>query len=396
MTIELLDRYAAEYSQTELLFILESTFPDLATYLKPYDFKNDYLNRYFQTYKWCKVTNTILPEQLVMVEEQATRRKYNTWLHPRTSFVDNIPKDKELSVLYFMDAMGAEYLGYIQNKCFDLGFEFHSDVALCELPSITCMNKEFIPDFKKNGCRVYENRDLDTLKHEGNSTYNYESNKLPIHIVEELNIINRLLSQLKTINNNQTAYIIADHGSSRLAVIYKKENKWEVAEKGKHSGRCCPKPEISEKPEQATEENNFWCLANYDRFRGGRKANVEVHGGASLEEVVVPVITLSLKDSSIIIKAVDKTIKVDYKTGADVSLYVNKPLSQPLYVEYKGKKYPCSASDDEYHYKVGISEIKRAGVIELDIYLGESLVTHLSINAVGKSASMNSDFDDLF
>lgn len=43
----------------------------------------------------------------------------------------------------------------------------------------------------------------------------------------------------------------------------------------------------------ATEENGFWCLANYDRFKGGRKANVEVHGGASLEEVAVPIVEIT-------------------------------------------------------------------------------------------------------
>lgn len=374
MTIELLNRYAPDYSQSELLSILELTYPDLATYLKPFDFKNDYLNRYFQLYKWCKVTNTILPEQLVMVEEQAIRRKYNTWLHPRTSFVDNIPKDKEKTVLYFMDAMGAEYLGYIQNKCFDMGFEFHSDVALCELPSITCMNKEFIPDFKKKGCKVYENRDLDSLKHEGNSTYNYENNKLPIHIVEELNILNSLLSQLKTIHNNQTAYIIADHGSSRLAVIYEKINKWEVAEKGKHSGRCCPKTDLNEKPEFATEENDFWCLANYDRFRGGRAALVEVHGGATLEEVTVPIITMRKQQSKITCKVLgDNPVKVSYKKKAAIRLFV-EIQSDKLAIMVRGKSYPVMATGTPFNYTVEMSDIKSAGIYTFDILLDDMII----------------------
>lgn len=374
MTIELLDKYAAEYPQSELLSILELTYPDLATYLKPFDFKNDYLNRYFQLYKWCKVTNTILPEQMVMVEEQATRRKYNTWLHPRTFYVDNIHKDKEKTVLYFMDAMGAEYLGYLQNKCFDMGFEFHSDVALCELPSITCMNKEFIPVFKKKGCKVYENRELDTLKHEGNSTYNYENNKLPIHIVEELNILNSLLSQLKTIHNNQTAYIIADHGSSRLAVIYEKINKWEVAEKGKHSGRCCPKTDLNEKPEFATEENDFWCLANYDRFKGGRAALVEVHGGATLEEVTVPIITVRKQQAKIICKVLgDNIVTVSFKKKAAIKLFV-EIQSDKLAIIIRGKSYPVLATATPFNYTVEMSDIKYAGIYTFDVLLDDMII----------------------
>lgn len=37
--------------------------------------------------------------------------------------------------------------------------------------------------------------------------------------------------------------MIADHGASRLAVLHDTENVWEMAEKGQHSGRCCPKSE---------------------------------------------------------------------------------------------------------------------------------------------------------
>ena len=36
-----------------------------------------------------------------------------------------------------------------------------------------------------------------------------------------------------------------------------------------------------------------------DRFKGGRKANVEVHGGASLEEVAVPIIEITRKQTNI-------------------------------------------------------------------------------------------------
>ena len=119
-----------------------------------------------------------------------------------------------------------------------------------------------------------------------------------------------------------------------------------------------------------------------------------MHGGASLEEVVVPVITLSLRDSSIVIKVVDTVIKADYKTGATITLFVNKSISQQLFVEYKGKKYATELID-ENHYKVLVPEIKKAGTVEADIYIGEDLVSHITLKAVGKSASINSDFDDL-
>ena len=56
----------------------------------------------------------------------------------------------------------------------------------------------------------------------------------------------------------------------------------------------------SMKDHSATDAEDFWALANYDRFKGSRKANVEVHGGATLEKSLFQllrfrILTLPLK-----------------------------------------------------------------------------------------------------
>ena len=374
MTIELLSRYASDYSQAEIINILTRIYPDLATYLQPFDFNNEYLNRYFQLYKWSKVTNRIYPELMELVDEQASQRQYNIWLQPRSAYVDSLSKEKGKDVLYFVDALGVEFLGYLQNKCFENELMFHACIARCELPTITCLNKDFVSEFKKHGCMVYDYKRLDTLKHEGNSTYNYENNKLPIHIVEELNILNDILLQIKTIDTGQTAYVISDHGATRLAVINEKENKWEVAEKGKHSGRCCPKSDVDEKPAFATEENDFWCLANYDRFKGGRAAIVEVHGGATLEEVVVPIITISKQNEQIECRLVDeKPIMVSFKKKAILKLFVSKKTNK-LSIVVNGKSYSAVATDTPYVYLVEMPDIKNVGSYSFNVLFDSMLV----------------------
>lgn len=374
MTIELLSQFSTKYTQPELVKVISYTYHDLATYLQPFDFTNDYLNDYFQLYKWCKITNQIASELKEMVDEQAIERKYNLWLRPRSTYVDQLPKDKEKHILYFMDAMGVEYLGYIQSKCFENGLNFHADIARCNLPSITCKNKEFVEDFKAAGCKIYDNKDLDTLKHEGNSTYNYENNKLPIHVVEELNTINKLIDQLKTVEIGQTAYVIADHGATRLAVINENENKWEVSEKGIHSGRCCPKSDLDDKPDFATEENDFWCLANYDRFKGGRAASVETHGGATLEEVTVPIITISKTNEKILCKlADDKPIIASYKRTATLKLFV-ATKSNKIAITVNYKTYLAKATDIQYEYIVEMPDIKNAGIYTFNVLLDNMLI----------------------
>ena len=123
---------------------------------------------------------------------------------------------------------------------------------------------------------------------------------------------------------------------------------------------------------------------------------MEVHGGASLEEVIVPIITFSLNDSSFVVTIVDgEKIKADYKKGIMVNLYVNKTIRDTLTIGYENKRYQSERIDDN-HFKVAIPDIKRAGTYPADVYLGNDLVGHIEIKAAGKSADMNDDFDDLF
>ena len=80
----------------------------------------------------------------------------------------------------------------------------------------------------------------------------------------------------------------SDHRASLLAVMFGRENKFKMKSVGEHGGRCCPANDIDEK--------------NYDRFAGGRLSSVEVHGGATLEETLVPVIEFSLPNAEIEVK----------------------------------------------------------------------------------------------
>ena len=96
--------------------------------------------------------------------------------------------------------------------------------------------------------------------------------------------------------------LTSDHGASRLAVMFGRENKFKMNSNGEHSGRCCPINELDEKPTCATEENGYWVLANYDKFAGGRLSSVEVHGGATLEEILVPVIEFTLQGANVEVK----------------------------------------------------------------------------------------------
>ena len=145
----------------------------------------------------------------------------------------------------------------------------------------------------------------------------------------------------------------------------------------------------------ATEDRGFIVLADYGRFKGSRAANVEVHGGASLEEVVVPLITLSLKDNTVAFELVKDRVPADRKLGTNIVIFTKAFIQGDVYVEYAGEKISGKKLDDN-HWEFNLAEVKRAGKYSVNVYIGENLVSGLEFQAVGKMGSSNSDFDDLF
>jgi hypothetical protein len=220
---------------------------------------------------------------------------------------------------------------------------------------------------------------MDEIKHYGAKDYNYQNTKLPLHIVEELNAIDAIVEKSASVlafGDVEKVVIVSDHGASRLAVINEVENKIEVKEKGLHSGRCCPKADTSEKPDFATEENDFWCLANYELFKGGRKTGMEVHGGATLEEVAVPIIEITKRDKEITCEILpqSRNIVVSFRSKAQLELFVDKD-SDDVAVMVNGTMYTASKADTKYRYTVEMADVRKAGVYRCDVLVDGNIAT---------------------
>lgn len=378
--LELLDKYASEFSREEIIKILEHIYKDIAQYLTPYRFENELLTNYFYEYRYQKVINKIYPEFLALVEEQAKRRDFNLILPPRTEKLEQLDKKAKL---YFIDAMGVEYLAFIISKCKQYHLIADITVCHCELPSITRFNKEFLNVFSPEHIALDIKR-LDNIKHHGEESFDYRKTKLPLHLIQELEIIEEVIIDIrKKIAGGEfeKAYLISDHGSSRLAVIQESECQWEMVSKGQHSGRCCPANEIDLQFEYATLENDFWVLANYDRFKGGRQANVEVHGGATLEEVTIPIIELTaIKEKIEIEICTPLPIIASYKKKAEIQLFSKTKLKNVSVcvksdtIRSFREQYYDTVTEDNQMFTVSMPDVKRAGQYTLDIYSNNNLI----------------------
>ena len=162
-----------------------------------------------------------------------------------------------------------------------------------------------------------------------------------------------------------------------------------MASKGQHSGRCCPQNEMDVKSIYATLEKGFWVLANYDRFQGGRKASVEVHGGASLEEVVVPVICFTLADSTIY---VENTTNIAYSSADErpvIELFSKTELRQ---VSLKlGDKVYMAEKLDEHHHRVTLDYNQACGQFSADVCENGALINVVTITIRSRVGTINDD-----
>lgn len=366
-----------DWTDAEIEKAIAHASRELSYYIEPFVFdsynshlKNDNislagdLTYYFNRYKYLKIRNCIDDDFIEYVDKYAIERPYNK-LRCRSAVTRTI--DKEGVQAYFIDALGAEHLGYIQAKCREYGMISDIQIVRCELPSITSINKEFKERFETRDVK-----ELDDLKHHS-TIYLYERCQLPIHLFEELKVIDKELRNIRDLlrsHGAQKAVIFSDHGASRLAVIYKHENeKIELEEKGKHSGRCC-RCEQNPNLDQAAYENGWAVLANYERFKGGNKAQVEVHGGASLEEVVVPIVTLTLRPEKVEYRLADQIVK--YSQGkVTLALCCNMPMNAPR-IQIEGVFYEGALDSDRRTARFDVDQHTKAQAYRATVWEGNT------------------------
>lgn len=390
LIITLITKYYKTEDKKKLESILSMVYMDLCYYIKDYRYDQPLLDKYFSLYTHSKIINNILPELEELVNEQAIVREYNLLLEPRTTKIDTIYEEN--SLIYFIDSMGVEYLSYILAKCKEKGLMANVTICTAKLPSITSTNREFVDEFENKGIHVKPKKQLDDIKHHGTDDCDDRKRKHPIHLIKELEIIDETLDEIKlqlAQHEYGKAIMVSDHGSSRLAVIHDNINIWEMDSKGEHAGRCCPKTDTDVQLPIAIEENGYWALANYDRFRGGRKANVEVHGGATLEEVIVPIIEITRITNDIEVFILDEVITVSFRKKATIRLFSKTKLKN-LTVCIEGIFYKAQELDNNI-YQINMPQLKKAKHYVLDVYTSNNLIATGLKFEIKKESSQEKD-----
>ena len=275
---------------------VKDVYPEAAAYLNmDLVFGDEALEEYFREYREMKMAGRVTPEFYKKAQQVAPPSSVQS----RDAIVQRYASDDGCALLV-VDAMGADWLPMLVAlaRKWNIGVDLIG-TGETHLPTSTIFNNIYWPDAAR---RLAGIKRFDNIVHNGAEVH--EARRAEENLAAALNVIaNEVLPRVSDgLARFERVLVTADHGSSRLAVLaWQNEPRlaltlacepgaevadWRYRERAAQGG--CP-PELEE-----TLNGRHWVVRGYDRLpKKGGGQGFELHGGATLEERLVPVVIFS-------------------------------------------------------------------------------------------------------
>ena len=275
--------------------VFDQVAPVLNWYLAPYfDYGNEQLTTYFTRLRCFRVKDDI--------DAAFVREAYCAAIPKGITKRDKLIQtfDDGETALFVVDGLGAEYYPLLINmaKHNHLKIE-QSQIVSVNLPTSTDFN-----GFTWSKAHILEEaRRADDISHDGWSKHekcNYEDNLAEILLLFEKRILTGVISGLK---NHKRVVVTADHGSSYLAVTAYKKGliktiPWDKPDDWRFTSSPISKS-VSEDLELVyhpdRDPSYYYVVKGYNRLSKQGPKLYGLHGGATLEERLVPVVVFTNK-----------------------------------------------------------------------------------------------------
>ena len=247
------------------------------------------LAAYMIEYRALKCADAI-PDEFV---QRAFKSAVPDEIVSRASLLPEFKADPETAVLV-IDALGVEYLPFLLVRCKVHRFSAKAvDCARVILPTSTLYN----PVEKEWGSseRYRKFNDFDSLLHEPFKDHAEA-------LAAELKMIDvQVMGEIENLLNSYRRVVLtADHGATRLAVVARRDGKSRDVKEfdsqievldWRYAKRKCTEYLDSELVAE-TVGDGFVLIRGYNRFSKSGGPGFEMHGGATLEEQVVPFVVI--------------------------------------------------------------------------------------------------------
>ena len=357
-------------SQVESCEELRSIYPELSAYLSENQYDVD-LARYFSLYKAHKLENT-LPQDEDFYFSGIQYDAYEYRYAVLSAYLD------ANTVVLWIDALGAEWLPLLNwSLCRSIkGNVIATHVVQASLPTET----EFNNQWDKMDVPYEKLNKLDKLAHRGViDEPDYYS-----CIAEQIQFVSSVRERVeKLLAEHRRVIVTGDHGTSRLAArFFHKRSGMDYpagAEVCSHGRYCRLNPgSVVLDPNLVRAKvlggDEYAVYRNYDHFRksgfaaAGDDENAlygEVHGGATPEEVLVPVLVFD-SNVAVVVKGNWENSKIKIKNKkACAQLNLNLPINV-ITAKIGEKEAFCTATQDRKKWFLEFSGVK-AGTYDLTV-----------------------------
>ena len=275
---------------------IKDVYPPLSHYLAPLEIDNEveWLNEYFENYRKSKICNKILePINCILSDVNCNATKFHDWYDSIKTVKTILSTREDIDIIYWVDGLGVDWIPFIKSvitqKEYDGIYLNEIFIARSELPSCTENNKIKLKEVA--GERLKKIGDLDCHAH--------MHNKYPNYIIEEFKIVECSIKEALAMYSGKKIAFVSDHGISYLSQ-YKQGLKLAGVESD-HNGRLATisgdKPTMDNKY-IILQDDKTLCALTHASLCGSVPIGTGSHGGATPEEVLVPIIVVSSQKNS--------------------------------------------------------------------------------------------------
>ena len=272
---------------------IKNLFPELYAYLLPSSIKtgkgNGWTNEYFQEYCLSKVGNQETGSLAKKLKElNDSQVSFETWRDGFKTVKTLMHNRQDIDIYYWIDGLGVDWIPFmtqvIDKHKADGVFLNEIYVAASELPTVTSVNKTKLDELA-NG-KLEKIGDVDKFAHT-QKTY-------PAYLVKEFRIVEDAISKVLSLYNGKKIAFVSDHGISYMAQFGAGLNLAGV--ETDHAGRCGHWLKGSAQTDNnyiVLDDGQTLCSLNNNSLSAKTPMGQGAHGGATPEEVLVPIIIVS-------------------------------------------------------------------------------------------------------
>lgn len=344
---------------------IEQIYPELYRYLLPYPLKStlDWLNPYMDAYRQSKIRNAKSDTLNNIIKEQnASPVKFHGWYDDIKTVKTFLNSRPDIEVVYWIDGLGVDWTPYIarivERHAHDGIYLNEIYLSAAELPTRTENNKAHIQAVA--GDRLEKIGDIDKFAHTVKS--------YPDYIIDELNLVTDAIEEVLSKYNGKKIAFVSDHGITYMSQLSNGLNMAGI--EVDHAGRVARRTDGNTSPDDnyiLLDDGKTLCALNHNSLGAKVQRGLGAHGGATPEEVLVPIIIVSGQKNASHITA---HILTDEITGmnpvVEFKIQGLTSIDIPMVV-YNGTSYPVKEISEGVYRSAKLNLADNCIVITLSV-----------------------------